>query len=275
MKIEDIKVSTKTIIATSNCKFDIVKIFQEYPLKERNGRVEIMYYQNNYKGIVNADFNPKKKKSFRNAINIISDVDGKKVNFKLSKNGKFQLTGCKFLDHALVVVKCFLQNLLIHCPDCVEVSGEDIQVFFQTVMTNIDFPLGFAVDRQKLDDIMNKSTPFHSLLETSFGYTGVNIKFPLDKEWWDLKLPVIRCSLKDLLSSPVAPWVFTEEKLSSIIPITDDILKKKKYNTFLVFHSGSVIMSGMMKETMEEHYNLFISIMKTWQPKIEEKLVGV
>jgi len=141
-------------------------------------------------------------------------------------------------------------------------------VYFQTVMTNIDFPLGFSVDRQKLDDIMNKNTPFHSLLETSFGYTGVNIKFPIQAGWWDLLIPVMTCHEDDLDA-----WTESEEKLSAMMEITDTIRAKKKYNTFLVFHSGSVIMSGMTKETMRNDYNLFMSIMKTWKKNIVENLV--
>jgi hypothetical protein len=130
-------------------------------------------------------------------------------------------------------------------------------------MTNIDFSLGFAVDRQKLDDMMNKNTPFHSLLETSFGYTGVNIKFPVDQEWWRLPIPVIYRKIAD------HEWINDRLPLDHFIDITDQIKSKKKYNTFLVFHSGSVIMSGMIKETMKIHYDLFMSIMKTWQSKIQ------
>lgn len=273
MKIDDIVISTKTIIATSNCSFDIVKIFQKFPVSTNpvQGSVEVMYYQNEYRGIVYADMNLRKKRSFRNAINIISVVgEGKKINFKLSKNGKFQMTGVKSEDQAVLVVKRFMHDLFLHCRPYVTIHDDssEVKIFFHTVMTNIDFPLGFAVDRQKLDDLMNKDTPFHSLLETSFGYTGVNIKFPLDKDWWDMKVPVITANVGSM-----DQWVEVEQSLSSVTVVTPLLQNKKKYNTFLVFHSGSVIMSGMTKETMRNHYDLFMSIMKTWRPKIEEKLI--
>lgn len=269
MKIDDIVISTKTIIATSNCSFDIVNIFNKFPVST-GGCVEVMYYQNEYRGMVYADFHPRKKRSFRNAINIISVAeDGKKINFKLSKNGKFQMTGVKNENQAIVVVQRFVAQLFQHCRQYVTIqdNAANVRIFFQTVMTNIDFPLGFAVDRQKLDDLMNRNTPFHSLLETSFGYTGVNIKFPIDKDWWDMEVPVISTD-----SSDIHNWVLGHEPLRNLMEITPTIRNKKKYNTFLVFHSGSVIMSGMTKETMRNHYDLFMSIMKTWQPKIEEKL---
>jgi TATA-box binding protein (TBP) (component of TFIID and TFIIIB) len=49
--------------------------------------------------------------------------------------------------------------------------------------------------------------------------------------------------------------------------------KKGRYNTFLVFHSGKVIMSGMFLETMEKDYNHFIDLMKEWEPTIKEKIL--
>lgn len=270
MKIDEIPISTKTIIASANCTFDIVKIFQTYPIRARtDGGVEVMYYQNEYRGVVYADFYPRKKKNFRNAINVISHIEnGRKINFKLSKNGKFQLTGCKNEDHAIQVVKNLIDTVLTHCRDCIQLQGPMLVVSFQTVMTNIDFSLGFSVDRQKLDNMMNNNTPFHSLLETSFGYTGVNIKFPVDQEWWKLPVPVISKN-----TGTESPWIKYERPLHDFVANTETLQKKMKYNTFLVFHSGSVIMSGMVKETMRLHYDLFVSIMKTWQPRIEEKLI--
>lgn len=270
MRLEDIEVSTKTIIAITNCTFDIVKIYKSFPVTTdpRIGSVEVMYYQNDYRGMVYADFKSKKKRSFRNAINVISVVeDGKKINFKLSKNGKFQMTGVKKIEQAILVIQKFVENIFTHCKDCLDIKENSIKVIFQTVMTNIDFRLGFPVDRQKLDEMMNRNTPFHSLLETSFGYTGVNIKFPMDMEWWNIPLPFISCDLEKM-----GEWDVTKKSLSDFIQVTDMMKEKKKYNTFLVFHSGSVIMSGMTSETMEPHFNIFCSIMKSWQNSIEEKL---
>ena len=49
-------------------------------------------------------------------------------------------------------------------------------------MTNIDFNVGFIINRENLDKHMNELENFNSLLETSFAYTGVNIKFPLKEQ---------------------------------------------------------------------------------------------
>ena len=282
--MESVPVSTKTIIATSNLKFDIVHIFETFPLGDR---VRLLYYQNQTRGD-DSLLKKKNKKCFRNAVNVILQVDTHKtVNFKLTKNGKFQLTGCKNEDHAIQSVAFFIQQLFEHCRPYLTLSEttREVVVYFQTVMTNIDFSLGFCVDRQKLDHMLNQRTPFHSLLETSFGYTGVNIKFPLDMPWWKLPVPVLRMNHDDMnhhnkdtatggssSSTSSTGWRLQHEVLESIATLTSEQRNKKKYNTFLVFHSGNVIMSGMTKPTMHAHYDRFQAMMKEWRGDIEEKL---
>jgi hypothetical protein len=54
--------------------------------------------------------------------------------------------------------------------------------------------------------------------------------------------------------------------------IPQDKKQKKKYNTFLVFHSGNIIMSGMMRETMKRDFDIFIKLLMEWKPYIEEKI---
>jgi uncharacterized UPF0160 family protein len=136
-------------------------------------------------------------------------------------------------------------------------------------MTNIDFSIGYFINRQKLDDMMNKDTYYHSLLETSCGYTGVNIKFPLDIKWWDYEVPFISCDITNLNN---LIWELDKKVLSSVTEITQEKKNKKKYNTFLVFHSGNIIMSGIMKETMKRDFEVFQSLLMKWRPMIEEKI---
>ena len=269
--MENVPVSTKTIIATSNLQFDIIHVFEKLPLEGRTGDVfiKLLYYQNQTRGD-DSLLKKKNKKCFRNAVNVIMQVEqNKNVNFKLSKNGKFQLTGCKNENHAVHAVSFFIQQLFRHCREHITVTpgATEVLVYFQTVMTNIDFSLGFCVDRQKLDHLLNQKTPFHSLLETSFGYTGVNIKFPLVRPWWKLDVPVVHLSLEGDFS-----WTLDYKSMDSVGTFTNEQRVKKKYNTFLVFHSGNVIMSGMTKETMTDHFDCFRGMIRDWRGEIEEKL---
>lgn len=273
---DNIKISTKTIIGTSNLGINIQKVFTNMPLDEgpqsKQVNIRTIYYGVERRGMVCCE-KKKKKKSFRNAINIIAELDNQKfINFKVSKNGKFQMTGCKSEDHAIIIVSHFIQHLIETCKDCVTIAkNNSILVFFQTVMTNIDFSIGFKINRQKLDEQMNKDTNYHSLLETSCGYTGVNIKFPLDMKWWELKVPVLYCA--QMIENQPLEWKDTRESLCQMMEITTDKKTKKKYNTFLVFHSGNIIMSGMMRDTMKKDFDIFVNLLKIWRPVIEEKIL--
>ena len=283
---KELKVSTRTVIATANVEFDIEKIFQEIPMiqkmvppvlkMEKEGddqmvhtRIDTMYYKNRTRTWTSRGIfqNEESAKSFRNALNVIMLLGGsKKINFKVSKNGKFQITGCKSLDHARVATFSFLNILTEYCPEYIRLhDGNRIRVFFQIVMPNVDCGTGYCINRQSLDKIINKQTPYHSLLETSFGYTGVNIKFPVQTNWYELDVPIIDWEI----NQPGTLSLY-EKPLKSLVE--EPLQKKQKYNTFLVFHSGQFIMSGMHEGTMRQDYERFMGILRNFQPQIRENL---
>lgn len=231
-------------------------------------RCRAMYYRNEIKIHPCLRF-PSRERYFRNALNVVLSLGTKLVNFKLSKNGKFQLTGCKYLWHAQVCVVAFLHRIRLCCPERLPCT---MQVYFQTVMTNKDFNLGHTIDRSRLDEKINTETPYYSLLETSFGYTGVNIKFPIPKDWWTImRIPVV--TLTGHNESPLR--IHCEEKiLDHLLKDTDRqrLQAKSKYNTFLVFHSGNVIMSGMSPQLMKIDYQKFTGLLTAWSKEIRETI---
>ena len=249
---DKIKVSTKTFIIMTNIALNIDKLFNYLPItpyivvpkrrgrKKKNepedpnkdiptGSIITLEYQNNLRGV---DMKKKKKKNddkkrgnyFRNSVTIIMVIENKRINFKVSRNGKFQMTGCKKDDHAEQCVKWFWKYIQ-HSKDIYSFSdiepkpdidtdtdSEDddyeikkeklkqqnklesvLKAMFIPAMRNIDFGLDFFVDREKLDEYFNTCTDYHSLLETSFGYTGVNIKIPIKKSILELQLKQITC----------------------------------------------------------------------------------
>jgi TATA-box binding protein (TBP) (component of TFIID and TFIIIB) len=191
----------------------------------------------------------------------------KLINFKLSKNGKFQITGSKYDQHAKECIKYFWEYIRPY-SQLYTMDGTYFKVIFITVMTNIDFNLGFIVNREQLDKYMNNSTEHNSLLETSFGYTGVNIKFPAFGYNTNALLPVI--SYKGNWEDDMISYKTYFENLSE--KDQNKIEQKDKYTTFLVFHSGNVIMSGLDKTHMESTFNEFIGIINECKSSIEEKL---
>ena len=58
-------------------------------------------------------------------------------------------------------------------------------------MTNIDFNIGYIINREELNRYINEHTEYNSLLETSFGYTGVNIKIPVRQDLSNIKFPCL------------------------------------------------------------------------------------
>ena len=115
-------------------------------------------------------------------------------------------------------------------------------------------------DKKKLNNIILKETNFYNLFETSFGYTGMNIKLPLEENWNQFEIP--------FYSFHNNKWTH-----STINFKNRQKEKKQKFNTFLVFHSGKIIMSGMCEENMEKHYNFFRNFIESNRASIEETLV--
>lgn len=290
----EIDISTKTIIAVSNVELDIENIFNKIPVAQyvvvprRRGRKKKEQEPDpnislpigsiitaKLSGLVKGvDLKQKKKtdsrrKYFRNSLTIVMKIDQNKlINFKLSKNGKFQITGAKNDEHAKQAIKYFWEYV---CPysELYKMNGAVFTVNFITVMTNIDFNVGFIVNRENLDKYMNQQTEHNSLLETSFGYTGVNIKFPSNCTYDNTLIPQI--TYTGVWNDTTIPYKTYYDQLSTKEKEKNE--QKTRYTTFLVFHSGNVIMSGISKPMMEDTFNEFIDIIKKSRQHIEEKLI--
>lgn len=296
-EFDDIPVSTKTFIITTNLSFDIMKMFEILPCtqyivvpKRRGRKKKIVHIDPNYGipsgSIITLEFegsirgvdlkskkNKKGKKSssfFRNSVSIVMIIEDKHVNLKVSRNGKLQMTGCKNDLHAELVVKYIWEYIKIY-EDIYKFTTSDsnFKAIFIPAMRNIDFSLGFNVNREELDSYINEETEFHSLLETSFGYTGVNIKIPLDFNLNNLIVKQIVYLNDEWILSNVLYKTYLD-----LLPIKEKEKKslKKRFNTFLVFHSGKIIMSGICAESQKNTYYSFLNIIRDSYDKIKEKL---
>ena len=290
---DTIPVSTKTIIGYSNLDINISELYEnlpivEYIIKEKkrgrkrkeveddpnkeilNGSIITLKFEDNFRG-VNLKKAKKSKnnlKYFRNALTVIMKVDvNKYLNFKISKNGKFQITGAKSVDQAILALNYFWNNIKILDK---YTDTNSFEIYLLTVMTNIDFNIGFEVDREKLDIYMNEDNKYNSLLEASFGYTGVNIKFPVK----NVEPEIIHIKFDQVGYEPI---YFESPSWDSFVKTIDKkdgdkMVNKKRYSTFLVFHSGEVIMSGMNLQMMKPHFDTFSKMIKDSRHLIEEKL---
>jgi TATA-box binding protein (TBP) (component of TFIID and TFIIIB) len=262
--INDTLISTRTIISDVNIELDIEKIFKSIPFHDKidgySCYVVAMYHKNVSKGDMSVFQNKKNNASFRNAVNIIIKVEDKLINIKVSKHGNFQITGCKNKNHSYISICYFIELCLKHCADAIKKQSDNINIYFYTVMTNIVFNVGFNIDKKKLNNLILKQTNFYNLFETSFGYTGMNIKLPLEQNWNNFEIPYYSYQNNQWLKSFINFKNREKEK-------------KQKFNTFLVFHSGKIIMSGMCEENMEQHYNFFYNFIQSNRSVIEETLV--
>ena len=293
---DDIKVSTKTFIAVTNLEINIQKFYESLPItdyqivpkkrgrKKKNaiadpnrniapGSIITLDYEGNIRGV---DIKKKKTRSvknrgnyFRNSVTVIMTMsENKKINFKVSKNGKFQLTGCKIDAHAEKCIE-YIWEYIKDNKDIYTMNGDNLRVMFVPAMRNIDFDLGFLVNREKLDMYINEKTDYHSLLETSFGYTGVNIKIPISVSMDDIKIKQ-REYLENKWEEKMVPYNMYMEQLSE--KEREKKLNTEKFNTFLVFHSGKTIMSGSQFELMKPTYYEFADIIKKCHTLIKENL---
>lgn len=296
-KFDDIVVSTKTFIVKTNLVIDLKKLFDSIPVTDyktvpkkrgrkkklnfeetnqdiKNGSIITMKYENQVKGVDLKVRKTKKKKSkwFRNSFTVVMIIDFKPVNFKICQNGMFQITGVKFDSQSEDCIK-FIWEIMTKNNENNIFSfsrGSILEAVFIPAMRNIDFSLGFNVDREKLTRYMNTQTEFHSLLETSFGYTGVNIKFPIKDDIRDMRLKKLTFK-KD---KSIEESFLTYGEYIGDLPEKEQIkkLKKIRYTTFLIFHSGKCIQSGISAEISKPAYEYFHEIIKRCRDEIEEKL---
>ncbi len=293
INFDDVKVSTKTIIITTNMTSDIEYLFKHLPVtdyvvqpKKRgrrkkapsedpnrdlpHGSIITLKYLTHVRGAILKSSKSADSGYFRNSLTVVMHVCGKLVNFKISQNGKIQMTGCKMDEHAEQAVRFFYHHVTALRSDVpvFTLTGSSFYAVFFTVMTNIDFSLGFNVKREQLDQFINANTDYTSLLEASMGYTGVNIKMPLKKP---TDLTFKKLEFVD------GEWAESQITYAKYLSLLDDKDRKKEMNkerfhTFLVFQSGEVIMSSMHLRYMPQMYNEFISIIDQCKEQIVEAI---
>ena len=153
---EDHFVSTHTFIAYINInELDLDSLFGEIDVDE--DLVHVLYRKRE-KGEKKKRKVKPNPKNFLNCIFLTFRSSCKKVNLKLFKNGVIQLTGCKGVDHSKTVLLSFWKvvrkTTLRHKFDCLE-------CYLVSVMRNINFNLGFSIDREKLGNyIVNNSNNY-------------------------------------------------------------------------------------------------------------------
>lgn len=286
-QFEDYPISTQTLIIRTNIIIDCQKFYDlirctdivipssgkkrmvvDMEDSSNTGAVVFAQYKTDYKG---TPFKKISKKHFLNSVTIVMNVGVKYINIKVSNRGKLQVTGCNKSIHPMTIVHYFwnyikeLDNTWQYHPH---------ENFFTAsiipVMSNINFSIDFQIDRENLNTIINTKTKFISILETSDGYVGVNIKIDIDYE-------PLEEILVDEYSQIGNSWELSKIKVIDYIGTLSVKEQKKKIskcyvNTFLVFYSGKVIMSGGISFiNRKKAYETFLEIIEKYKEEIRVK----
>ena len=207
---------------------------------------------------------------FLNQVALFLSLGNKNLHIMVFKD-TFKIAGSKDLNQAIEATKLLWSFISAdHSTYAMSDIPENKDQFqypsfiFDTVMTNVDFKLGFQIDRKKLNNLMNDKK-YNSIIKMSrFETTGnpnVNIKFYCKKP----DNFTYKCMILENVDNPtfrILPENFFDKKKR----------RKPNYTTFLVFRSSKVIESGKFKESSKNSYNEFINIIKTHQDEIKEKI---
>ena len=125
------------------------------------------------------DVKKKKRTSFQNQLTVIVNINkDKRVNIKLFKNGKIQMTGFKTKEDGFQAINGIIGIIKNNSVDLSPYIN-DIKTLeclnFDIVMINSDFNVGFKIRRESLYELLGNSNIFVTY-EPDI-YPGVNTKY--------------------------------------------------------------------------------------------------
>ena len=292
---ESLSPSTQTIMVFSNISFHIDKIYEkicivdidtkyieETKLKTKKRLLDILKHgdiiscqsKSQCRGLKFKKNNIKTEKRmsyFRNEVSIEIYINNIILNLMVF-NHCIKIAGCKYHHHSLEVIEIFWEKYLMNDNtfwNLENTSDKTVNFIFYPVMINYDFNLGFDINREKLNILMNDEKyslkVFMSQYETT-GHTNVNIKMvsePMQSEYDCIEYSKGQNGLYDLLYLTKTKDISYYKKKKN----------KKDYITFIVFSTSEVILSGKDNNTMKDAYCFFIDTIQQNKDMIKETIV--
>lgn len=282
MNFANIPVSTQTFTVRSNIEHIELQNFYELlqptslggsdneNLEALEGSIVCIKYKTSIKGEIQVTKVKKRKsgektdakKNFLNCVTLIIQVE-KKINVKIFKNGVFQLTGCKNISN---VKKCLhvILTELSKFPNCFKFNSfnSNFIIYIKSAMRNIDFDLGFKINRILLAIYLHQNTNY-SVPPLTTTNMGVKLKIPL-KNVEDL--PITKITYPSRKED-----IVTFKECFNVIEPDAKKLQDKLNNKFIsisIFQNGKVLMSGIDETFQEKYYNWLIDLLHTIKDKI-------
>lgn len=204
---------------------------------------------------------------FLNQVTIVVSIADMMVNVMMF-GSICKVAGNKSFSDAVETIMILWEEYISPYKDLWSISGidKDVHFLFDTVMVNVDFAMGFPIDKCKLNSFMQreelKDNVYISQYEPTSA-THVNIKMYSPKPQ-NFCFNVLVYEQK---TNATPYFAISHKKLySKKKPKTD------KYTTFIVFSSSKIILTGRYVANMEKNYDFFLRIVQENRSEILETI---
>jgi len=216
----------------------------------------------------------KKINHFLNQLTIVISVGNQPLLNIMMFKDNLKFAGCKNINDAVEAILVLWQDYIFTGPSdlwSLKKGAKNPRFIFETVMRNVDFKIGWPIERPALNYLMNKEIYskyiFMSQYEST-GHTNVNIKMfsrkPKDFKYDCLVVPIDSSKEPYFIQLDDIPYKSDKKKAKD--------LKYDKYVTFIAFSSSEIILSGRYDENMKDMYNFFVHTVFTHKLSVEEKM---
>jgi len=267
------------------------------------GKILSIQFRKQFRGLITKaskkdEGQTKKSKHFLNQITCIISLGDINLNVFIFKSS-FKISGCKNMNIAQEVIRA-LWEVIEPLEDVYTFLDDKYPNFvFESVMSNIDFLLGFNVDRKCLNTLLNNPKYEDVIIQSRYEpTTDTNVKIqlkanePQNYKYFQLIRFPSNIKYKPSTSASVPlrfAHICTQTCLNMDTPkhlhtstqvwISGETenpgqksnKKNRKKTTFMVFRSSKTIMSSRYKDNMEKDFNYFINIIGQYKNSIEER----
>jgi hypothetical protein len=191
---------------------------------------------------------------FLNQVTIVVSIGDMMVNVMMFGN-ICKVAGNKSFANAAETIMILWEEYIRHDKILWSINSikQDAHFLFDTVMVNVDFAMGFPIDKCKLNSFMQRKELKDSVYISQYeptSSTHVNIKmYSPEPDNFSYQVLVYEEGIKEM----VPYFAVCNQKLySKLKPKTD------KYTTFIVFSSSKIILTGRYPSNMKINYESFI-----------------
>lgn len=307
-KFDALQTSTETVMVYTNMVFDLEAIYksfevyelEEVPLTKKRAHIDKKKIVAPRGSIVSLSYNGKVKgldmrrdrprctnstiKYFLNEVMLELAVRPEEsgrsclLNIMIFRDN-FKIAGCNSFENVRDVIHFMWTHHLMKHPETWKLKPrggdsriEEVHFLTDVVMRNVGFNLGFFIDREKLNFMMNNPRYADKVYMSQYeptAQTNVNIQlFPDTSKPPEYK--VIKYNVGD---TGIDPTSTSSMEVWRVNPYRSTTKKRKPpHVTLIVFSSSEIILSGNSEVSMRSAYNFFIDFIKANKEELEEKV---